>query len=684
MNTPHYVRALDVANACSVSVDSVLRWSKQPDWPKGIIVPIGKQRAIAWDLNELPFKIKLRTGVVDIQAKVTLHLIQTGQIKPSQTSESAPKNTTVLESAPHEWSQQDSERLWEWASCCSQKLRDEGEARAKLLFQVDALLNGDLRMKVRPALRIVAESTNVPEPTLRRWWYNGSHRGQIDKYPKSDWAALLIPSYSGCVVVKEIPAQAWDWFTAYHLNRKQPSLEESYRRTKEAAQANNWGAIPSKSTFSRRLEEIPQAQRIYLREGAEALGKIFPPQRRDKSMVEAGEIVNGDGLKFDTLWVRFPDGEIINTATGWFWQDVRTNKILAHRLAKTENTDLFRLATYDLTAICVPRIAIIDNTRVAANKAMTGRANGRHRFKNRPDDPLGLLQMVGIEPQFTNPDKVTGSPGAKPVERAFGIGGIHSKVTTHPKFLNRGFSQKTAIDFDEFREVVAEEVLRFNAQMGRKTAICRGVLSYDQAFNESFAPSEVRRLSETQRNLLLLMPEVVRCDSRTGEIRLKAGSGPWGAHRYWDESLVNTKGSQVMVFYDPENLTKDVAVHGMNGKFITTAQHQSDIPVITTTDSREFHKQKARFIKSNKKAGQALSRMNDIAAYYPAPDDVQIPEPGIIRPNFGMSQSAVDGVVIDRSKKVVNGLSEDVDITTDELFILNMLDYQSKRTEEDY
>ena len=245
----------------------------------------------------------------------------------------------------------------------------------------------------------------------------------------------MIPGYAGRSNRSGIPQEAWDWFVSYFLNRSRPTVAEAYRRTREAAEANGWGELPSLKTFRRRVHtDISIQTRILEREGPEALAKTYPPQRRDKRAFRAGQAVSGDGLKFDRLWVEWPDGEVINTSTGWFWADLRTNYICAFRLAKTETSDLFRLATYDLTRLCVPKVAYVDNTMVAASKKMTAGAGRRNRGRDLPDDPPGLLAHIGIEVRFTNPDKVAGSPGAKPIERSFGIGGIHEKVATHPDF----------------------------------------------------------------------------------------------------------------------------------------------------------------------------------------------------------------------------------------------------------
>lgn len=665
-----------IANALGVSDRTVQRRAAKESWLFSETKVVGGVQRL-YGLSNLPS---------DVQSTVVLHLHKTGQLQaPVEPEPTQPEPAALPALQSRDWTQADSEALWQWASTRSQKLRDRGLELAQLMIQVDLLLNtsSDSKMTETKALKAVAAREGQSWKSMHRWWSKGGNGVPLKNFPQSDWAALLIPGYAGCTVQAEIPVLAWDWFLTEYLTRDQPSLSDTYRRTEDTAKANGWGKLPSEDTFRRRLEEIPIAQRIYLRKGPEALGQMFPPQRRDKSMLSAGEIVNGDGLKFDRLWVRFEDGEIINTATGWFWQDVYSGKILAWRLAKTENTDLFRLATYDLTAICVPRIAIIDNTRVAANKAMTGQAKNRHRFTNRPDDPMGLLPMVGIEPQFTNPDKVLGSPGAKSVERAFGKGGLHEMVATNPKFKDRGYSKKTAIDFAELQQVVAEEVARFNARPGRRTAVCRGVLSFDQAFEESFAKAEVRRLSAAQRSLLLLMPEVVTCNKRNGEIQLKAGSGPWGKHRYWDESLAGFMGKKVVVYYDPENLLNDVSVYRMDGQFISSAQHMADMAVITTTtDAREFHTQKARFVKANKKAGAALKRMDTLtsASYYPSPEEVSVPEPGIVRPNFGLRRNAEADLM--PSLKVANGPDEE--LYSDEAHMLRFMDYLPRRIEEDF
>lgn len=546
----------------------------------------------------------------------------------------------------------DHEQLWKDAALQTQKRRDIGEYRAELLNQCLHLVQ-TMQCTFQRASKIVADIENITPASLRNWYYGINGNIGARMYNRIDWPAALIPGYTQKADTADCDREAWDWFKGHYLTRRQPSIASSYRRLQEIAAVKKW-TIPSERTLDRRVKkDISIYTRVLLREGPEALNKLYPTQKRDKRCFAAGEAVSGDGIKFDKLWIDWGD-EIINTTTAWFWQDIHSNKFLSYRIAKTENTDVFRLATYDLTAICAPTYIQVDNTRVAANKAMTGGTPNRYRFHNRPEDPEGILNKLGMKVHFTNPDHTMSNPGVKPVERSFGIGGIHSEVASHPKIINRGYSKATAIPIAEFMEIVAQEVQRFNARPKRRTDICGGIKSFDEAFNDSFAVSEVRLLTASQRRLLLLMPESAKVTA-AGEINLKAGAKGNAKNRYWHQSLAELKGADIVAYYDPENLSAGVAVYNIEGRFICDAEHKAGIAFNDTAASREHAKFKKRILKSQKQIAQNETRMTDLErqALYPETiDPVDIPAPGVVRGNFGQKQQVDESLKIQRDAAV--------------------------------
>ncbi len=450
----------------------------------------------------------------------------------------------------------------------------------------------------------VSVATNVPAGTLKDWWY------RVCFAPRGHWQLLLLDAYAGRTATVECPEEAYDWYVGQYLTRRRPTHADTYRRLQRLAEKGGW-TLPSAKTLQRLVDSrVSRATQVLMRDGPEALGRMFPGKARDKSCFAAGQAVNGDGLKFDKLWVKFPDGEILNTATAWFWQDLHSGKVLAWRAGKTENTDLFRLSVWDLTAICLPEHVWVDNTTVAANKAMTAGAGNRHRFKDQPDDLTGALVQLGMWPHFTNPDQVIGNPGSKPIERAFGIGGIHDAVATNPRLINTGFSKATAIDFGAFQEVLKEEVARLNAQPMRRSLACNGQLSFDQAWEKSHSTTLQRRATEAQRRILLLMPEVVTVNRRNSVVAIQAGRGPQGQNTYWCEQLAQHQGEKVVVYYDPENLSQDVAVYTLDARYLFQAQHMASEAFLNTTVGREHGKEKRRFVKATKLAATAATRMS--------------------------------------------------------------------------
>jgi hypothetical protein len=486
-------------------------------------------------------------------------------------------------------------------------------------------VTSELGAPAKDATEYTCEKHGCTSRALRKW------RAIVRNKPRIAWLPLLLLEKGGKrdVLVAEIPDTAWCFYSSYYLSREQPTHAMAYARAEIIAKKHGW-QLPNAKTFIRRLnaEFTPDTQK-YMREGEQKWARTLPPMRRDRSVFGVGEAVNGDGLKFDRHWVQFkPSQKPINTATGWFWQDIRSSKILAFRIGQTENTNLFRLATYDLTAHCSPTYVLLDNTRVAANKVMTGGVTHRNRFRKKKNaegkrggdfEPRGLLVgAMGAQVHFTNPDKVLGNPGAKPIERAFGIGGIHEAVANHPRLAGRGRSASSPITADELRAVVIEEVARLNAQKNRRGSNIAAGNSFNDEWDAGIARGEAQiRLSKSARDMFLRSFET-RTVNGCGEVVLQAGRGPHGDNRYWSEGSAALVGQRVSVFYDPADLSKDVYLYTPEGRYLCAAQHKPAYAFNDVEAAGEHAKFKERQRKAKRaeaEAAQSMRVLERIAVY---------------------------------------------------------------------
>lgn len=494
---------------------------------------------------------------------------------------------------------------WERYEKKSAKVKERAMYRYKLLFEAWELHCEGSTMKA--AFELVAAKYDERVANLRRWYYGTRYKPGVRGLDPKDWLPVLADDYKGRTACAACSEEAWKWLVADFFRREEPPFTISYERLARLAAEKSW-EIPCERTLRRRMKrEYTQAEITYARKGT--LAYAFPREERRRDSFRAGEAVSGDGLKFDSFYVIFPDGEVVSTTTGWFWEDVYSGKILAYEVDKTENTDMFRKATYKLTGVCLPRYAWLDNTRVAANKSMTGQADNRHRFTNQETDPVGILKLAGMIPQFTNPDQEMSNPGAKPIERAFGIGGIHERLRTWPSLAGRGHSLNTAIHLEEFLECLELVVREYNAKTGRRGGICNG-RSFDEVFNTDFSEAAARKASPEIRRLLLHDQEVCKV-SREATVRIKAGRGD-DSHRYYAEMLAQFVGEHVAVMFNPEDLTAPVRIYSLAGKYLCEARW---IPAVGFKDKaagRELSRERKRHNKLIKKTVASAKRISDI------------------------------------------------------------------------
>lgn len=467
----------------------------------------------------------------------------------------------------------------------------------------------------------IAKQFGISVPTVRR------ETAKVKNYQETDWLAVLITKHQiGATLhsknkFAQINDDAWKFFKSDYLRLEQPAFNSCYYRLLDTAKVQGWD-IPSVKSLKRRLDsEVTAEVQILLRKGEHALTMMHPPQRRTVQDIEALEWINGDGYKHN-VFVEWWNGEPVRPVT-WFWQDIRTRKIVGYRCDISENTDSIRFSLMDVIKnYGIPKDITIDNTRAAANKALTGGKENRYRFKVKKDDPIGLIPLLNINIHWTSIILGKGHGQAKPIERAFGVGGMEEYVDKHPLCAG-GYTgpnptakpdnyNEKYIPVKEFLKALDEGVQMFNARINRQTEICQGVMSFDEAFERDFKKATVRRPTAQQLNLFMLSSEPVTV-SRHGTITLKAGGKIENReNRYSLDALYQYIGKKIVARFEPDNLHNSIQCYDLQGVFIGEAECIDDSGFGSRSASRESKRHQTQFRKANKKAAKAQELLGNL------------------------------------------------------------------------
>lgn len=524
------------------------------------------------------------------------------------------------------------------------KATTDQQARARKKLEVvmavySLVRNGTGKMD---AYNAVSEQFGVSRPSVIRWC------GFVKEYAQDDWAPVLLDDYSKGAEqgmekrVAPIDSALWEALKADYLRQERPTFSACFMRIKRVAEANG-ATIPSESSLRRRMErEVALQQRVLLREGEHALHQMYPPQQRSVMDLEALQWITGDGYQHN-VFVRWFNGEILRPKT-WFWMDVYSRKIVGWRCDVSENADSIRLSLMDVCSTYgIPREVTIDNTRAAANKWMTGGVPNRYRFKVKPDDPKGIIPILGMELHWTSVILGKGHGQAKPIERAFGVGGLDELVDKHPLLAGAYTGPNPmdkpdnygdrAVEAEVFLRALAEGVEMFNSRTGRETEVCRGIMSFDQAFNASYQSAVIRKATPEQLRLLMLQAEAVTV-SQHGTISLDAGGSIASRkNRYGCAELYEYLGKKVVARFDPQSLHSGVVVYTLDGLLIGEAECLEKVGFGDTQAAREHKRRRTQFVKSTKEAAAAKRSMTalEVAAMMPgASGDDTPPETRVV------------------------------------------------------
>lgn len=410
------------------------------------------------------------------------------------------------------------------------------------------------------------------------------------------------------------------------LRLEQPSFTACYERATRVAKKEKLVVSPIHQVRRHYKKVISKPTEIFCRKGREALHRFFPHQTRDKTAMVALECVQGDFHKFD-LWVQWPGEEHPVRPQAVFFSDVYSGKLLNYRLSITANSHTVQLCIGDMVEqYGIPQTVLLDNGREFAAKVITGGAQTRFRFKVQDDDIPGLFPLLGTKVVWATPY----SGQSKPIERAFRD--LCDYVSKHPAFAGAYTGNKPdakpenygsrAVPFEEFKEVLAQEIAEHNARPNRRSEVAFGT-SFDAVFEASYKRAPIRRPTEEQKRLWLLGAQGIRAKVGNGEITFMQ-------NRYWSEWMYQIAGQKVVARFDPEALDAGLHVYALDGQYLGHAAELGRGEFLNVEDARELARKRAqhtRTVKDTAKAAKELDAAEIAARLKNAGRDLPVERP---------------------------------------------------------
>ncbi len=539
------------------------------------------------------------------------------------------------------------DEIWARYERLKTNAKAKAETRLAVLAAVEDLQSSGLTKSV--AIAMVASDQEVSVRTIHGWF------GLVAGRAHADWLPSLAPHHAGRTVTTECSPEAYSALKTDYLRLSRPSFETCYERVGLMAKEYGW-SIPTARTLKRRIErEIPRAVIVKLRQGEEALKRMFPAQERRRDHFHAMEAVNIDGHKWD-VFVRWPDGTVARPMMVAI-QDLYSNKIVAWRVDYSENTDAVRLTFRDMfEKFGIPTQCYLDNGRAFASKYISGGSKTRFRFKIKPEEPTGILTALKIKLHWTTPY----SGQSKPIERAFRD--LCDAVAKHPAFEGAYTGNSpdakpenygnAAVNLDRFIDVVEQGIALYNARPNRRTQVCGGTRSFDQVFDESYKKSVITMPTDEQLRLCLLAAESVRSSRMDGSLKLLG-------NRFWSPCLHEVMGTPVVVRFDPDDIGAGVYVYRIDESYVGFAECVAAVGFDSVTEAKAHSRNRRDFVKKTRELAeleldmsveQLVAKLPDVAT----PDAPTANVTRLVRPDVHQP----GGSVTQRPKPVAAPLSE--------------------------
>lgn len=425
------------------------------------------------------------------------------------------------------------------------------------------------------------------------------------------WLPLLLPRWKGKTACAAFSEEAWVWIKAEWGSLSKPALAPIYRRAVELGRAKGW-QIPSLDTVQARIDALPEWERVLLREGTEAMSRLYPAQRRDYTTLRLHEMWCSDGRKAD-VFCRWEDGEISRPIiVGWI--ELRSRVCCGYEVGKTESADLIRLAFKRAaeTTKALPDAALMDNGRGFASKLLTGRVPNRYRFKVKEEDILGILPSMGVEVCWATP----GHGQAKPIESWWKTLAEMEKRSefqgaycgNRPDAKPEDFDASKAVPIELYKRILAEEIAAYHARSHRGSGM--DGKSPHQVYEALLPGVAPKQPTKAQLRFCLLAAEAVKLDKRDGSVWILG-------NRYWSEPLAELRRDRPYTVRFNSVDAKEPVVVLDGARIICEALLLQAVGFRDQPAAKEHARARAQFLKSRKQMTQAAGRMARAESWMP-------------------------------------------------------------------
>lgn len=160
------------------------------------------------------------------------------------------------------------------------------------------------------------------------------------------------------------------------------------------------------------------------------------------------------------------------------------------------------------------------------------------------------------------------------------------------------------------------------------------MMSFDEAFTNSYEQNQIKKATKEQLRLLMLMAEVTRINKDGTFVLESGGSIKQRKNRYYNVKLAEKqfKKGKLVIRFDPQRLHDSVYCYTLDGRFICEAECIEKVAFNDKTAAREQDRNRKQFVKANKQALAAKKRMNikEAAALLPETEEPEAPETKVV------------------------------------------------------